>query len=57
MKATNEQIFNAAVTLMAGAMAGDIYGNNARSRLKYRSKEDAENAVKLAKMIAEAIED
>ena len=57
MKATNEQIFNAAVTLMAGAMAGDNYGHNASSRLEYRSKKDAENAVKLAKMIAEAIED
>lgn len=57
MKVTNEQIFNAAVTLMAGAMAGDNFSNNASSRLEYRSKEDAENAVKLAKMIAEAIED
>lgn len=57
MKATNEQIFNAAVTLMSGAMAGDNFGNNASSRIKYRQKEDAENAVKLAKMIAEAVED
>lgn len=57
MKVTNEQIFNAAVTLMAGAMAGDNFSNNASSRLEYRSKKDAENAVKLAKMIAEAIED
>ena len=57
MKATKEQIFNAAVTLMSGAMAGDNYSNNSSSRLEYRTKKDAENAVKLAKMIAEAIED
>ena len=57
MKATNEQIFNAAVTLMAGAMSGDNFSNNSSSRLEYRTKKDAENAVKLAKMIAEAIED
>ena len=57
MKATNEQIFNAAVTLMAGALAGSPFSTSPDSRLRISGPQQVQNAVKLARMIADAIED
>ena len=57
MKVTNEQIFNAAVTLMAGAMAGAENSGFASSRLRNIDKESATRAVKGAILIAEITEE
>ena len=57
MKATNEQIMTAASILLAGAMSGDTYASNSKSRLKYTGVNEVKEAVRIAKLIAENIDE
>ena len=56
MKATNEQIMNAAAILIAGAMSGDTYATHAETRLKYTGEKEVKDAVRIAKLIAENVD-
>lgn len=56
MKATNEQIMTTAAILLAGAMSGDTYASNSKSRLKYTGVNEVKEAVRIAKLIAENID-
>lgn len=55
MKATNEQILNAAATILAGAMSGDTYATRVETRLKYLGEKEVKDAVRIAKLIADNI--
>ena len=57
MKATNEQIMTAAAILLAGAMSGDTYATHSGSRLKYTGVNEVKEAVRIAKLIAENIDE
>ena len=55
MKATDEQIFNAAITLLAGSLAGDQSASTAHSRLTITGPQHVQDAIDLAKKVAEAV--
>ena len=57
MKATNDQIMTTAAILLAGAMSGDTYASNSKSRLKYTGVNEVKEAVRIAKLIAENIDE
>lgn len=57
MKATNEQIMTTAAILLAGAMSGDTYATHAETRLKYTGVNEIKEAVRIAKLIAENIDE
>ena len=57
MKATNEQIMTTAAILLAGAMSGDTYATHAETRLKYTGADEVKEAVRIAKLIAENIDE
>lgn len=57
MKATNEQIMTTAAILLAGAMSGDTYSTHAGTRLKYTGVDEVKEAVRIAKLIAENIDE
>ena len=57
MKATNEQIMTTSAILLAGAMSGDTYASNSKSRLKYTGVNEVKEAVRIAKLIAENIDE
>lgn len=56
MKATNEQIMNAAAIILAGALSGDTYATHSETRLKYVGEKEVKDAVRIAKLIADNIE-
>lgn len=57
MKATNVQIMTTAAILLAGAMSGDTYSTHAGTRLKYTGVGEVKEAVRIAKLIAENIDE
>lgn len=57
MKATNEQIMTTAAILLAGALSGDDYATNAETRLKYTGVNEVKEAVRIAKLIADNIDE
>ena len=57
MKATNEQIMNAAAIILAGALSGDTYATHSETRLKYVGEKEVKDAVRIAKLIADNIEE
>ena len=57
MEATKEQIMTTAAILLAGAMSGDTYATHAESRLKYTGVNEVKDAVRIAKLIADNIDE
>lgn len=57
MEATKEQIMTAAAILLAGAFSGDTYATHAGTRLKHTGILEVKDAVRIAKLIAENIDE
>ena len=57
MEATKEQIMITAAILLAGAFSGDTYATHAESRLKYTGVNEVKDAARIAKLIAENIDE
>ena len=50
-------IMTTAASLLAGAMSGDTYSTHAGTRLKYTGVGEVKEAVRIAKLIAENIDE